>query len=235
MPGFVLHLLHGMMIADRRETRFSEEEYAAFQMGLLMPDANKLCRRSPDRSHFYAAGDAGLILKTPDLSRFPYLRSTDNPFVLGYAAHLYLDRMFFGEYFLQHVHFLDEDGQQTLLSDRVRRVYLVRSQSYITVPELFSEAYLYGDYTMLNRYFTDRYRIQPVSPVICAHPIGEIRSEDCGAVCEALAGYLAASAGRTETKVFSADSLVQAMEQYAFGFLQWHRGVLDALQSQQRS
>ncbi len=97
---------------------------------------------SPDRK--------GCILEYPDLDLFDYVKDLSQPFVIGYAAHLYLDKFFYEDYFTKYVHFLDSDGKIAEKKAEIKSVYLVNAKCYITVKELFSEAYVYGDYTKLN-------------------------------------------------------------------------------------
>ncbi len=94
MPGYILHLLHGKLFLDQYGNYFSETEKNQFAMGLLMPDSNKAVKKKGDDSHFYSPDQADRMLQIPDLHRFPYIKQINNPFVLGYAAHLYLDSFF---------------------------------------------------------------------------------------------------------------------------------------------
>ena len=226
MPGFVLHLLHGKMCLERGGYPFSEEETARFRIGLLMPDSNK-AERIPipdDRSHFYAPDQQGKILKVPDLDAFPYIGQLDNPFVLGYAAHLYLDRRFFGEYFPRFVRFLDADGQSAQDESRVCQAFLTRSEKRVCVEDFFTEEYLYGDYTMLNRYLVGRYAIEPVREAVVDNPVSEVDMANLPAVLQSLEQYLRDSGDLAEPKVFTRESLEEAVENYADGFCRW---VLD--------
>ena len=225
MPGYILHLLHGKMYLNYVERRFSEQETERFRIGLLMPDSNKAARVKDDRSHFYNDAQKGKILQIPDLSAFPYCRQLHDPFVLGYAAHLYLDRFFFGEYFQQFVQFLDRNGQPTLESGKADRALLKKTGRSVSIEELFSEDYLYGDYTMLNQYIIRRFDIEPVRCVTFACPVSEVDAHNLEIVLKALDSYLQESNGSIRLRVFTADSLVQAIERYAFGFSQWAEGV----------
>lgn len=225
MPGYILHLLHGKMYLNYAAQHFSAQETERFRIGLLMPDSNKAARVKDDRSHFYNAAQNGKILQIPDLRAFPYCKQLHDPFVLGYAAHLYLDRCFFGEYFQQFVQFLDQNGQPTLESGQAVRALLKNTGQSIPIQELFSEDYLYGDYTMLNQYIIRRFEIEPVHCVPFVCPVSEVDPENLRIVLKALDSYLQESTGSIQLRVFTADSLVQAIERYAYGFSQWAEGV----------
>lgn len=226
MPGYILHLLHGKMYLDYSGRIFSTQDAERFQIGLLMPDSNKEAQIADDRSHFYTAEQKGKILQIPDLRTFPYCKSIQDPFILGYAAHLYLDRFFFGEYFQQYVLFLDKMGQPTLEIEQAVRVLLKNKNQYISIQELFSEDYLYGDYTMLNQYIIKHFEIEPVHNISFECPVSEVQADNLEIVLKALDSYLHESTGSIQLKVFTADSLVQAIERYAYGFSQWVEGVM---------
>lgn len=229
MPGFILHLVHGKMFLDQRDLNYSENEIRQFQMGLLMPDANKIKKEKNDLSHFFSEDQKGKILQVPDLDRFHYRIFIDNPYVLGYAAHLYLDKYFFEDYFQKFVHFLDSDGNLTLEEEKVKQVFLVKDQKYISPNELFSENYLYGDYTMINKYLIEKYCIKMVQPTNVMNEITEVNEKDFDVILAALQHYLDHSSGNTEMNVFTIESLENAIERYAFGFSQWVDGIKSIL------
>lgn len=221
MPGFILHLLHGKMILEQDNLNFSETEKKQFQMGILMPDVSQYDRLQKDNAHFMSPNRKGCILEYPDLNLFPYLKDLSQPFVIGYAAHLYLDKYFYEDYFTQYVHFLDSDGKITEKKTEVKNVYLVNAKSNITVRQLFSEAYVYGDYTNLNHYFIQKYQLETAEEVPCKHPITEVKDQDFSVIQNNLKRYLNDYSGNNKTKVFTSESLETTIRVYASGFLQW--------------
>lgn len=225
MPGFILHMLHGELFLKKSGIQFSDTELKQFKWGLLMPDLYKVKRQKDNGSHFFSDDQDGKILQVPDLKSFQYIAFMDNPFVLGYAAHLYLDKLFFEDYFQQYVRFLDADGNVTLENDRVDSVFLVKSQRHITVDELFSESYLYGDYAMLNQFLVKKYAMKLLEETPVNDPIFQTNQDDQKAISDALEKFLTDSTGSTEMNVFTVESLEQALEKYAFGFSQWVEGV----------
>lgn len=230
MPGFILHLLHGKMFLDQYSTGFSDLEKKQFTMGLLMPDSNKAAKKwDNDNSHFLGSDQTGKILQYPNMNLFPYLSLIDSPFVMGYAAHLYLDKMFFSDFFLRYVHFLDENGVKTLDEDSVKQVLLVKNNKYISVNDLFSERYLYGDYTMLNQFFIEKFKIGQVDSEMITNPVTEVDINNFEAVRQSLAYFLSESSGRTDTNVFPVEELEKSIERYAFGFGQWIDGVKNVI------
>ena len=225
MPGYILHLLHGKLFLDQYGNIFSETEKNQFAMGLLMPDSNKAVKKKVDHSHFYSPDQADRMLQIPDMHRFPYIKQINNPFVLGYAAHLYLDRFFFSDFFLRFVRFLDQKKQETLAASAAKYAELKQSGKLLTVSELFSEDYLYGDYTMLNRFLVEKYHIEQVALVQADNPVHEVDLSNFKTVQAQLHQYLSESSGSTEMRVFSIEELESAIERYAYGFGQWVDGV----------
>lgn len=229
MPGYILHLLHGKFYLEQYCADFSEIEKKQFTMGILMPDSNKELKIGNDNSHYYDEEQNDQILQYPDLKRFPYYNLIDTPYVLGYLAHLYLDRCFFSDYFQRYVQFLDANNRKTLKETEIERVLIVKSKQYISVAELFSEQFLYGDYTMLNKFIVDKYKISQVDSVPVLNPIQEVNLDNFEAVRRSLKRYLAESTGQIDTHVFPIDTLEAEIERYAYGFGQWVDGVMTVL------
>lgn len=227
MAGYVLHLLHGKMFLEQSNLNFSKDEQTQFYMGLLIPDANK--KTNGENSHFFDSSQNGKILQMPNLDNFSYRILIDQPFVLGYTAHLYLDKLFFKDYFVKFVNFLDADGNLTDEKKKVEKVLLVKDNKYISINELFSENYLYGDYTMLNQYLVKKYCIDMIDFTYVNNPIKEVDVRDFSLIQKSLEKYLKSSSGKTKMNVFNVESLECAIERYAFGFAQWIKGIKSAL------
>lgn len=225
MPGYVLHLVHGEMILRQRSFHFSDMEKEQFRMGLLMPDVSQTNREKKDIAHFLSPDTRGKVLEYPDLDLFPYKKELSQPFVIGYAAHLFLDRAFYSDYFIRYVHFLDADGKETDKETDVKSVYLETSNRLISVKEFFSEKYLYGDYTKLNHYFINKYNITIPDNVFCEYPVEEVSDGDFSLIQKKLESYLNLFCGDMHTKVFKAESVETAIQNYAVGFLDWIAGA----------
>ena len=223
MPGFILHLLHGQMILQQSKLfHFSESEQNQFKAGLLIPDS--VNGQEKQLSHFFSSEQKYKILQVPDLNDFleRYANHMNNPFVVGYAAHLYLDKAFFSDYFLNYVRFLDKEGQATLDENSVESVLLLKTQKKITTKELFSEQYLYGDYTKMNQYLVNKYLIVPPSPRIADNPIIEVDPQNLSHLLSDLNQYLHTPISTDYTlSVFSVDTIETSLKEYASGFLEW--------------
>ena len=88
---------------------------------------------------------------------------------------------------------------------------------------------LYGDYTMLNKFIVDKYKISQVDSVPVLNPIQEVNLDNFEAVRRSLKRYLAESTGQIDTHVFPIDTLEAEIERYAYGFGQWVDGVMTVL------
>lgn len=228
MPSYILHLLHGRFISER--IHLSSEQEAVFQLGLMMPDSNKEVSKHngslgvSDCSHFIDAQQFDKILQVPNLGLFQnaYESQMTNPFVFGYAAHLFLDNRFFTDYFLRYIRFEDVDGNATLETKRIHRANLRQLQENVSVKQLFSEEFLYGDYTALNHLLIRRFHIPMVEQVSYNNPILEIDANNTECVLETLKTYLQSSPEYGTLRVFHVETLIEALQQYANDFLDWY-------------
>lgn len=218
-------MLHGKMFLEKYCSDFSDNEIKQFIIGTVMPDSNKAVKVENDNSHFYSKDTKNKILKIPDINNFQYRVFIKNPFVLGYSAHLYLDKFFFEDYFPSCVVFLDENGNKTELSKDAVNAKILKSNKIISINELYSEDYLYGDYTMINKYIVKKYCLQDIIDTHIDNPITEISLNNLYNVKSAIYRFIEESSNKTEMKVFDIDSLENAIEKYAFGFSQWSEGV----------
>ena len=135
----------------------------------------------------------------PDLTRFlqKYSSLLANPSVLGYYFHLYIDRKFFKDFIPQVVEFYDKNGQITDIRDEVATVYIQKSQTSIPFSKYLTEEYYYGDYTRMNTYLVNQYKIPlDLNPEVVNPGISEI--------CY---------------KVFPLEKLLLALEEYVEEFL----------------
>lgn len=223
MPGFIMHLVHGQKILEKLEHNYSEEERKQFMAGLLMPDSKKGIEK--ECSHFYSVSEKEKILQIPDLQEFSikYQCYMQNPFVAGYAAHLYLDKMFFEDYFLRYVEFRDKNNESTLFSDEVNYAVLMKNGESISLDELYSDEYLYGDYTNMNSSLMTRNKIDPVECIAFASPVQEVDSRDYKDVLALLQKYLNGKCGDDVIRIFDIDDLEKAIGQYADDFMRWYK------------
>ena len=263
MPGYIIHLAEAELILKKlrdKNINPSKEWKQQFQYGALLPDAASGSGKK--ESHFWREADMDQIVITPDLEtfmkRYPcHLQensfmfssaSLPDPLLCGYLAHLHLDQCFFGRYFDRRVEFIDENGTPQKQFQKIRAARIRKSQEILSLEQFFSNEYLYGDYTKLNHYFVEKYKLEiPVYPAdesdnmtdsisnnnandmsegiekIPEHKIKEVRFENLQAVLESLTGFLeegAADAGGG-LKVFpeEGDTLEVLLEEASGGYL----------------
>lgn len=223
MPGFILHLLHGQKILEKLKYPYSEEEQKQFMAGLLMPDSKKGIEK--ERSHFYSFSEKEKTLQIPDLREFSvkYQNHMQNPFVAGYAAHLYLDKVFFEDYFLKYVSFRNENDETTLFSAEICYAVLLKSNKQISLEELYSDLYLYSDYTNMNHNLILRNNIQQPEYTAFASPVQEVEARDYKDVLALLQKYLNDECDDNVVRIFDIDALEKAITQYANDFICWYK------------
>lgn len=112
-----------------------------------------------------------------------------------------------------------------MVASSVKYAELIQSGKLITVSELFSDDYLYGDYTIINRFLIDKYHIEQVTQVQVDNPIIEVDLSNFKTVNAQLHQFLSESSDGTEMRVFSIKELETAIERYAYGFGQWIDGI----------
>lgn len=226
MPGFILHLLHGQKVLEKLEHNYSEEEQKQFMAGLLMPDSKKGIEK--ECSHFYSFSEKEKTLQIPDLQEFSvkYQSYMQNPFVAGYAAHLYLDKVFFEDYFLRYVEFRDKNDKSTLFSAEICDAVLLKSGKRISLVQLYSDEYIYGDYTKLNQVLILRNNIEQPEYTTFASPVQEVDSRDYKDVLALLQKYLNDECDDDVIRIFDIDDLEKAITQYADDFMRWYKKAL---------
>lgn len=161
MPGFIIHLTEAEMIMDYMNIEPDADWKQEFLLGNLLPDT----RLGADKaiSHFWSSDGAENIARAPKLSLFlkKYGHRLDEPVILGYYAHLYLDERYVDEYWPKILTFEDAEGQPEPRKAFIHWVELKETGKFIPFEKFFSSEYYYGDYTRSNHYLVDKYHIQP--------------------------------------------------------------------------
>ncbi len=91
MPGFVIHLAEAIVIMESMKKKPDDAWRQDFLLGSLLPDTRLGEHKAV--SHFWGCGQEEYIARAPKLSLFleKYRHRLDEPAILGYYAHLYLD------------------------------------------------------------------------------------------------------------------------------------------------
>lgn len=223
MPGFILHLTAAQMLLKHLPSHpdfpYPISSVNDFLIGNLLPDATQ----QKESSHFRDPLYREKMMVFPDLTRFTakYRSLLPDSSALGYYFHLYIDRKFFKDFIPQVVEFYDKNGQITDIRDEVATVYIQKSQTSIPFSKYLTEEYYYGDYTRMNTYLVNQYKIPlDLNPEVVNPGISEICYKDVQEVLLQLHGFLAVSPEAVrELKVFPLKKLLLALEEYVEEFL----------------
>ena len=167
MPGYVIHMTEAKMICDvlrKNSQRICKNQdlwQDRFLYGSLLPDAGGKAQKQS--SHFWNESERGKIIMTPDLDVFLHKYADvlkQNSLYGGYFAHLHLDQEFWRDYIKAQVVFLDADGKSTKYIKNLKSVFIKRTEKMISAEDFFSEDYLYGDYTRLNKMLVQKYGLR---------------------------------------------------------------------------
>ena len=155
------------------------------------------------------------MIEWPHPDRFleKYRDLMDNAGCRGYWFHLYIDRGFFRDYIPRVAEFYDEGGAVTDLRDRTAYVLVKKSGELIPLPRYLSEEYYYGDYTRLNTWLAERYRLPDELETPDDPGIEEVDYRGLSRVLEELRGYRKVPAEAAEyLKVFDREDLLRFLE-----------------------
>lgn len=166
MPGYIMHLAEGKQIRRILEGTglLPSGTEALFEAGLLLPDTKR--KKEKYTSHFWNDADMDRLAIAPDLGLFlaKYGSRLTEPVMLGYYAHLHLDWRFVEELWPRCFRFLDGEGRERSLWDEIRQVWIVSKEMAVPVNDFYSDAWYYGDYSRMNRYFQKKYRLTVPDP-----------------------------------------------------------------------
>lgn len=212
MPGYVMHLAEGSMIEKNLSEIFPLDEiwHARFETGLLLPDTK--LKDDKKTSHFWSDSEIALLARKPDINAFlrKYRELLEDPLVLGYLAHLYLDACYEREYWPTVMSFYDKDGNPEVLKNKITQVKIHKTEKTVPVQEFFTPEYYYGEYSKLNGYFINKYNITvPKVELVENCPIEEVDVKDLKTIINGIGGLVLTSVpGReTEVQIFDIDKI----------------------------
>lgn len=165
MPGFIIHLAEATTLLNYMKKQPDARWRQEFLLGNLLPDT----RLGTEKliSHFWSPEHMGNIARAPKLERFleKYGHRLNEPVILGYYAHLYLDEHYVDKYWPEILCFEDGSGRPEPRKAYIHQVELFEKGIKIPFDKFFTTEYYYGDYTRSNHWFVERYQIQP--PEFC--------------------------------------------------------------------
>ena len=157
MPSYVIHLscakcaLPFLPVMDDRQKNL-------FYLGNIAAD---MCK-DKHYTHFWNDATYCNLERKPDLEWFlqKYGDAIEEPYVLGYYAHLLLDLHFLDDYWANHFRFYNKEKKEEHLYDAVTMVEVTEQQRLYDRKDFFSKKWYYGDYDRMNGYFAKKYEIE---------------------------------------------------------------------------
>lgn len=218
MPGYIIHLTEAQIMINLLKNQkdlpviIDEKWETLFLCGNLIPDAVPRSRKKI--SHFLDEETRGQVLEVPSIGKFldKYKIDMKAPLLYGYFTHLCLDRVFYKDYMGKFVKFYNSKNEEEKIAGEIVHVEVLKTEEKISIDKFFSEEYLYGDYTKLNRYFLNRYQIHIPWNIILEENliIEEAKPYDLGKVFEELQSFLQVTIfekDKDKLAVFSRDDM----------------------------
>lgn len=158
MPSYVIHLSCAKRILELAGGMLTKQDENLFYLGNMIADMCKDKRTT----HFWDDETYPLLARRPNLSLFmeKYGAYMQEPYVRGYYAHLFLDRMFLDTYWEKHFRFYGVDKNPEKRYTEVAYVEIVEKNKVYDRKEFFSKALYYGDYDAMNGYFAEKYQVR---------------------------------------------------------------------------
>lgn len=217
MPGYILHLTAAKIVTETCAKLKEFEE--AFWLGSLMPDTVK----EKSGSHFRNPMYHGNMIEYPDLPLFlkKYAHLMEDISCQGYCFHLFTDYKYFNEYLPSIMELQNADGEPVQKRNDVVWVYHRRTGQKILRDDFFSDQYLYGDYTKLNRYLVERYQLPLRLSMRVDNPgIEEVRYQDVSKVFDQLEEFMDLSESQVVgLNVLELDNVITFLEHTAEEFI----------------
>lgn len=159
MPGYVIHLAMANKILKMADTTIDEDWKYKFLIGNIIADMRE--RNEKKESHFWSDENYKSLVRKPDTDTFlkKYENRLDDPYMLGYFYHLFLDRMFIEKYWNVHFTFYDADKRPNTAYEKVAYVKVKGHKDIYKREEFFSNKLYYGDYDRMNNYFVNNYSV----------------------------------------------------------------------------
>lgn len=187
MPGFIIHLAEATILMNHMEEMPDSKWKYEFLMGNLLPDTRLGIEKKI--SHFWDEACMENIARAPKLERFlaKYGHRLNEPIMLGYYAHLYLDERYVNAYWPTILEFRDKNGCPEPRKEWIYEVELKQNGKKIPFEKFFTVENYYGDYTRSNHWLVERYQIEPPTfSVLDNVNMDEVQPEDLKRVIEEL-------------------------------------------------
>lgn len=167
MPGYIIHLAAARELQpflERAALLNSPKDTDQFTVSCLIPDGVSDKRTT----HYRQTDDSSIQMRYPQPWRFcnAYPQLMHTPAGIGFLFHLYVDFLFYQEYFPRHILLTDQEGNPQVRKDKIQCVILKDFHTRIPADVFFGQKYLYDDYTIINACLEKNYRLCYDLPVV---------------------------------------------------------------------
>ena len=247
MPSYVIHHIAGEKLSDK--CKLSGTRKGLFLLGNLITDTIKSLGNETDpeklkqirdmfkkqiqqekvATHFRRPEDFVKTVQLCDLDAFmeKYGDLIDDPTVLGYYYHLFVDNYFFSTVFDDTFTCLDRDGHKTELDADTRNYRILKNNRILTPDVFWSHDGVYDDYTKMNKILLEKYgvtfdeaELRKLLPLFKNPGIEEVDYENIETVFRETNGYIKESMAAKDTNliVFDQDRVVRFIDEVSTKF-----------------
>lgn len=158
MPGYIIHLAaaHELLpLLKQRRILENDKDTNAFLVSCLIPDAVA----DKSKTHYRQTDDKAIQIRYPQPWRFcdRYPDLVHTPAGTGYLFHLYVDYLFYHEYFGRHILLTDAEHRLQVRKEKIELAILLDYDKIVSGKTFFTEKPLYDDYTIINAILEKRY------------------------------------------------------------------------------
>lgn len=225
MPGFTIHLSFAKeiikLISQSNIEQWNRQEIEEFYIGNILPDVKK----TKKLSHYWGSRQMKYIIRIPDLEKFEKEHGSrfSDKRILGYYAHLFVDKSFFADFLPGIVLFMDQEQKPTNLLRTAEYAYLYKTDMIIPYKEFWTDKYYYGDFDKLNLVLQKKYELN-ANEMIEEIEAQNIQMNPNLYLClqNELKKYLnKRRAGALE--LFYENNIITFIEKVTYNFFEWYR------------
>lgn len=276
MASFVIHYVAGEEFLSTLEKEYGIEitpqERNDFLLGNLIVDSSRIKKEIPEglnteelkefkmklreeaqnekvSTHFRLPDDANLCIQVPKLEKFlsQYKDLVKKDFsALGYLFHLYTDKIFFNDLFLDTFECIDKDGNPSIYQDEVVAMRVNKNGEVHPSAEFWnhdSPVSIYHDYTVMNKILLEYYgtafdkeKLEEAALNFKNPGITEVDYENITSVINLTAKFIKESYAEEDTKlnVFKESSVKNFIKSISTNFINENPEIIKSLPNNTR-